>query len=246
MTAFATWRSRPVFITSTFRDMQAERDWLHNHVFPALEERLRERFHHLETIDLRWGVDSAAADEEQREAMVLTVCLREIERSQPFLIGLIGDRYGWQPPAARMATAASEAGLDDDVAGKSVTELEILYGVLRHTDQQRRSWFYLRDPLPYNAIPPQVAKRFSDLHSGDPEGANSARKLIDLKARLTTALPGRVRRYAATWDAATQTVTGLDEWGRQVLDDLWTDLEAATAAYLRDAPRTSEPTRSPD
>ena len=32
------WRSRPIFITSTFRDMHAERDRLRIHVFPVLEE----------------------------------------------------------------------------------------------------------------------------------------------------------------------------------------------------------------
>ena len=54
--AAGIWRSRPVFITSTFRDFQAERDWLRTRVFPELEERLRERRHHLEPIDLRgWG-----------------------------------------------------------------------------------------------------------------------------------------------------------------------------------------------
>ena len=40
--------------------MHAERDWLRNHVLPVLEERLRARQHHLETIELRWGVDTAS------------------------------------------------------------------------------------------------------------------------------------------------------------------------------------------
>lgn len=35
MHAYAVWRLRPVFITSTFRDMHAERDYLHNHVFQS-------------------------------------------------------------------------------------------------------------------------------------------------------------------------------------------------------------------
>ena len=40
-TTFArNWRSQPLFISSTFRDMQAERDHLHDEVFPALEEWL--------------------------------------------------------------------------------------------------------------------------------------------------------------------------------------------------------------
>ena len=84
--------------------MHAERDWLRNHVLPVLEERLRARQHHLETIDLRCGVDTESLDatsEQAREFQVLKVCLDEIERSRPFLIGLIGDRYGWLPPADR-------------------------------------------------------------------------------------------------------------------------------------------------
>jgi hypothetical protein len=51
----ANWGARPVFITSTFQDMQAERDWLWDFVFPALEDRLRRRRRHLEWIDLRLG-----------------------------------------------------------------------------------------------------------------------------------------------------------------------------------------------
>jgi hypothetical protein len=155
MTAPVVWPSRPVFITSTFRDMHAERDWLRTRVFPALEERLRQRFHHLDIVDLRWGVESAtAAQEAARERIVLTVCLREIERSRPFLIGLLGDRYGWIPPAARAAAAASEAGLDGPVQGHSITHLEIEHGVLHGQDQRRRSWFYLREPLPYSRMAP--------------------------------------------------------------------------------------------
>ena len=42
--------------------MHAERDWLRNHVLPVLKEQLRARQHHLETIDLRWGVDTASLD----------------------------------------------------------------------------------------------------------------------------------------------------------------------------------------
>lgn len=54
MEAYVVWRSRPVFITNTFRDTHAERDCLHNHVFQELEERPKERFHHLEPIDLHF------------------------------------------------------------------------------------------------------------------------------------------------------------------------------------------------
>jgi Domain of unknown function (DUF4062) len=57
------WRARPVFISSTFQDMQAERDHLRNYVFPELEERLRQQRHYLEWVDLRVGVATAAQAE---------------------------------------------------------------------------------------------------------------------------------------------------------------------------------------
>jgi hypothetical protein len=80
------------------------------------------RRHHLEWIDLRQGVESGAAStEEERELLVLKVCLDEIKRSRPFLIVLLGDRYGWVPPADRMDAAADEAGFSAEVHGRSVT-----------------------------------------------------------------------------------------------------------------------------
>src|SRR5207244_3104850 len=76
MELVANWSARPVFITSTFQDMQAERDWLWDFVFPAIEERLRRHRRHLEWIDLRLGAGEAHTETEaEREAQVLKVCL---------------------------------------------------------------------------------------------------------------------------------------------------------------------------
>ena len=107
------WQARPIFISSTFVDMQAERDYLRTRVFPELEERLRARRHHLEWVDLRVGIATAAQrdDEAARELHVLKVCLAEVARCRPFLIVLLGDRYGWVPPPDRVRAAAGEAGL---------------------------------------------------------------------------------------------------------------------------------------
>ena len=99
----AVWRPRPIFITITFRDMHAERDYLRTRIFPELEERLRRRRHHLEPIDLRWGVETGTADNEQaKELLVLKVCLAEVERSRPLdrvaggslRLGAAGGPYG--------------------------------------------------------------------------------------------------------------------------------------------------------
>ena len=68
------WRSLPIFVSSPFLDMQAERDHLRNVVWPALTERLRERHHDLIPLDLRWGVETASLEEETaKEVHILKV-----------------------------------------------------------------------------------------------------------------------------------------------------------------------------
>jgi tetratricopeptide (TPR) repeat protein len=231
MSQFAVWQSRPVFVTSTFRDMQAERDHLRDSVFPRLAERLRARFHHLEPIDLRWGVETASLNEQQaKEMLVLKVCLAEIKRSRPFLIALIGDRYGWLPPEERIRAAADEAGFRKDVRGKSVTALEIEYGILDSEEQRRLSRFYFREPLPYDEMDDATAAEYCDLKAG-PEGKDAHQRLEALKERIRREMPSRWRPYRAGWDQAAKTVIGLDAWGDEVLEDVWTDLEFATRDY---------------
>ena len=111
METVANWGARPVFITSTFQDMQAERDWLWDFVPPPSRNGCA-------VTAATWnGSTSASAPargkaetEAEREAQVLKVCLDEVRRSRPFLIALIGDRYGWVPPHDRAEAAAEKPG----------------------------------------------------------------------------------------------------------------------------------------
>ena len=52
----STWNTIRIFISSTFRDMHAERDHLVKVVFPELRERCAKRQLHLIDVDLRWGI----------------------------------------------------------------------------------------------------------------------------------------------------------------------------------------------
>ena len=230
----AVWRSRPVFISSTFSDMQAERDWLQHRVIPELQERLRERRHNLEPIDLRWGVETVTiGDQQAKELLVLKVCLDEIRRARPFLIALVGDRYGWVPSEERMRAAVEEQGFRTDVEGKSVTALEIEFGVLESADQKRQSLFYFRDPLPYDQMPPETAALYSESHNTAPGADAATARLRALKERIERdqTLKGRIHHYQAEWDG--QRVTGLEGWGQQVLEHLWRDLDEETREFAR-------------
>lgn len=84
------WRELRVFISSTFRDMQAERDHLVRFVFPRVREKLLPRRLRLVDVDLRWGV---TADQD-----AFDLCMREIDLCRPRFIAMLGGRYGWVPP----------------------------------------------------------------------------------------------------------------------------------------------------
>src|SRR5262245_57550048 len=94
------WQTVRVFISSTFRDMQAERDHLVRFVFPRLRETLALRRVHLVDVDLRWGVTA--------DQSALELCLDEIDRCRPRFVCMLGGRYGWVPPGRNESITASE------------------------------------------------------------------------------------------------------------------------------------------
>lgn len=83
-----------VFLSSTFRDMQAERDVLARLVLPRLRKELGEKGAVIEEVDLRWGITEAMA----LDAGALAICLEQLGKCAPLVIGLVGHRVGWLPP----------------------------------------------------------------------------------------------------------------------------------------------------
>jgi tetratricopeptide (TPR) repeat protein len=137
-------RTLRIFLSSTFRDFGEERDLLVKRVFPALRARLKDRFVELVDVDLRWGITA----EEAERGEVLPICLAEIDRSRPYFIGMLGERYGWVPPPDGYAPDLLERQpwLKKYQGSKSVTELEILHGVLKNKRMKSRAFFYFRSP----------------------------------------------------------------------------------------------------
>ena len=110
------WQDVRVFISSTFRDMEAERDYLVKRVFPQLRERLLPYRIHLIDIDLRWGITPEEAENDR----VLDLCLQQIDDCRPFFVGILGERYGWVPNRI-MLPDEPEYGWIQGMTGKSVT-----------------------------------------------------------------------------------------------------------------------------
>src|SRR4051794_25439414 len=118
-------RAVRVFVSSTFRDMHAEREQLVKHVFPQIRKLCERRGVTWGEVDLRWGI----TEEQKSEGKVLSVCLAEIRNCRPFFLGILGERYGWVPDEVTPDLTEREPWLAEQ-GSCSVTELEILYGVL--------------------------------------------------------------------------------------------------------------------
>ncbi|MBN2376146.1 MAG: tetratricopeptide repeat protein [Sedimentisphaerales bacterium] len=164
-----------VFISSTFRDMKEERDYLVKFIFPQLRKLCESRSVTWGEVDLRWGV----TEEQAAEGQVLPICLEEINRCRPYFIGLLGERYGWVPQNISPELLEKEPWLKEQFEGrKSVTELEILHGVLRNPKMAGHAYFYFRDPNFIDTLPEDRRSEYLC------EDVDSADKLKTLKRQI--------------------------------------------------------------
>ena len=173
--AYATsQREIRVFLSSTFRDMEHEREYLMSRVFPSFRKLCLQREVVFTEIDLRWGITQEAAN----NGRTVQICLEEIDRCRnlqlpPFFIGFLGERYGWIPSpedlqhyweqfpdsayAPQIAAALAQ--------GISVTELEVRFGFLDQAPTQAASrvLMLLRDPALSHQMA-QAAPDANDFH----------------------------------------------------------------------------------
>ncbi len=205
---------KTIFISSTFRDMQQERDVLAMDVLPEIAAAAEKYGENVSFVDLRWGVDTSELESAEGARKVLSVCLDEIERSHPYMIIILGERYGWVPEREMLVNAAGSKGhaIEDDF--KSVTALEIEYGALSASGQLDRCLFYMREPLPLDQMSPEARALYQ------PESDEHRQKLLDLKEKITAKTGNPIKTYSVNWDAVKQCPTGLTAFADMVLSDL--------------------------
>lgn len=202
------WERVQLFVSSTFGDMHAERDYLVKRVFPVVRDWCERRRLLFVDVDLRWGI----REEPVMGGDVVSACLRRIDECRPLFLGLVGHRYGSVPSLETMppTTFKEFPGLKAELARKiSLTELEIIHALVRplhgrDSDLRRMSGlFYLREESSLAALPFDPILRRSYTDSAEP-GADERACVQALQEHLRTVLIPKtgaaVRRYTATWD----------------------------------------------
>ena len=186
------WEKATIFISSTFNDMHAERDYLIKEVFPELNEWCEERKIRLSDVDLRWGVK----EEDSENNATVGTCLRHIDKSRPFFLCFLGQRRGWVPDFEEDIndeTKGQYPSINDLDPDRSVTEMEIehsllspLYRVLDDENKTcpptRHSLFFFRDPSYVDEISPAQRLIYTNDDADDVDHAN--KKLEEIKQKI--------------------------------------------------------------
>ncbi len=131
-----------VFISSTFRDLQEEREHQVKKIFPEIRALCRQRGITFTEVDLRWGL----TEEDVVLGQVIRTCLEEIDRCRPYFIGITGERYGYVPDLVDIYKDAELIGrypwIEDAVMeGASIIDLEFRHSALNDGNDRARFFF---------------------------------------------------------------------------------------------------------
>ncbi|XP_067462602.1 telomerase protein component 1 [Thunnus thynnus] len=206
------WQGVRVFISSTFRDMHAERDVLVRSVFPELRRRAAQHCLHLQEVELRWGVT------EEESGRATELCLSEVCRSQ-MLVGILGERYGLVPPRPVLPDLPQYSWLASAPAGLSITEMEIRqFQALYPDTAHQRMFCYFRDPNIVKSVPVAWRSDFA------PESKEAESKMASLKRKIQASDVKVTENYPCEWGGVIDGkpyLKNLEDFGKAVLEDLW-------------------------
>lgn len=228
------WKVVYIFLSSTFKDMHYERDYIRNYVIPSLNDKLKEHRIIVRLIDLRWGINTSNEQEALREYKILKVCLDEIDRTRPYFIALLGDRNGWVPDAGKWnmvinRLSNSERTYFEKLSPQSVTSLEIHYGALMSREALDHSFFFIRTPHSYTSLEESEQKLYRDAYSDMPplEKKRAIRQLSSLKSKIHKAYREQTDRthvFDYTFDISSKNLSQLDSFGQMVERVIFEDI----------------------
>ncbi|MCB1006938.1 MAG: DUF4062 domain-containing protein, partial [Acidimicrobiales bacterium] len=205
-----------VFVSSTFQDLEEERNALRERVYPELTRFCAAHNARFQAIDLRWGVSEEAGLDQQ----AMEICLGEIDRCRevtprPNFLVLLGNRYGWLAVPARLPIGELDA---------------IRARVGPGADRDLLDTWYQRDD---NAVPAEYRLR-PRIGPSKPAGHPERTKGDEAAEQAEQEAWARVEQRLRTVLTAAVDELGWDEARRRVYETSATDQEIQAGALLDD------------
>ena len=206
-----------IFVSSTFQDMQQERDVLQNSVLPRIKELAKQYGKSIDLCDLRWGVNTLGMSEAESSTKVLQVCFDEIDKARPFFIAILGDAYGWIPNTEVVEKSTIDRNISiDDLIGKSVTEIEISYGALKNTSSSDIRFYFrqIKNKRKGLFLNPDIPKYYTR------GTADDKKRMRTLKEKIEAQFSKQVRKYLVSWNKETSRFDGMDAFAELLYQDI--------------------------
>lgn len=246
-----------IFLSSSFQDMQVERDYLRKHVFRNLEAKLMRQGARLRVMDLR-GSEKDTEGKISEEEAVFMMCLQGIDSCRPRLIGLLGDRYGWIPYGENdgqtdLARQRIEMAVDhihdnqrlsinkEEIKNKSITHLEIYYGLKETIIKDKKEnvavlpnkdcFFYFRD---LNGSRTNIPDFYFDGEMKQNELKNWIREKMGSKWQ------NHIQSYHAIWNEETGAIAenSMEALGKLIEEQLYESILQELNKTQSDTPDT--------
>ena len=115
-----------IFVSSTFKDLQEERNLLHTQIMPNVNDVLKQKGTYANFLDFRWGINTENLTEDVAMRKVLSACFDGIDDST-YIIVLIGENYGSCVSQSIIDEIEKQYEISCNGNEKSITELEIDY-----------------------------------------------------------------------------------------------------------------------
>lgn len=218
-----SWKHIKIFVSSTFKDMDMERDALKNIVIPKLNEAFMPHKLHVSIVDLRHSVETdTSLDIEERERRVFQVCMDEIDSCKPYFLGLVGHRYGWIPSLndmnpdfyERLALPADFPISKDEL---SVTVCEFIHSLFNTGKPTEHSFVLMRSADSYSQLGDDARREYFD------EGRNG--ELIDSFRTYLTNFGSAACLMEYSLDLNDIGGNGLQAWCDKIYEALLKEIE---------------------
>lgn len=197
--------------------MQQERDVLQNSVLPRIKELAKQYGKSIDLCDLRWGVNTLGMSEAESTAKVLQVCFDEIDKARPFFIAILGDTYGWIPDTSVVEKSIIDRNIEvDDMLGKSVTEMEIIYGALKSASSSDVRFYFreIKNKRKDLFLNPDIPKHYTR------GSANDKKRMRALKEKIEVQFSKQVRAYSVSWNKEASRFDGMDAFAELLYQDI--------------------------